>query len=1197
MFNCRAMLRTLFFTAILALGWRTAAAASSPVVLSLSYSCPDANIHIGSTVTFDMAVGMVSTSALTVPVSNTVATTDLWLSDSDIQNDTLIPSGTALLITDGTRTWAVASKVNTGATSYIDINDSEVVEGPLLGDYSQLAKNTFTVYAGSLATSTAYPGSIVWLRLGNLTFPDVTGFSDTGHLGDWRQTWTVTSIGGQYSNVPMAPYATIGGTAASLPSPLPASWEISQLIDALLPQISLLKISSISGLSSFAGMMYIGHSTQGKAVDAKNANDTAVITVDSNKPNCQIKLSVINTLPTTYVDPQGYVPIASQLAPYEGALTWSGVNGAGNFVADGQYTVQVDIQDANGVQGASATALIYVTSLQLIVKNLSLMPNQANAASTDTLLTNISYQVFLQNDDNTTLIPALQNLNWGLDLTTGTLNDYDHVHSVFAIMDVHVLNNAGVEIPAYSSALNGPDFGANVDSDSAFLARVWKNLPGPIGACTDPASYLLPAWGATVTNVAGSSIIINDGNKTNDWDNAFSDSPWFNPNISCRLKPVATDTSGNPTQLYGNWGVTWEAPAGGKPAVGQYQIYGKATLTGMDIFWAGPPTGPNVAGCDGNTDYLGNPGHCYPSSRPEVGYGSSYRGCALNGSSTIQAFTVYNPGSTVQDTTPPLLVSTSPSNGSTVNPGVFGPHGQTITASLTDASPIDTKASYITVTRSLGGLVQTLTGVTSNNGGAVVSGVNTIQLYFVPGEALTAGGTYTITIYAADTKGNSTQYTSTFVLTDQGVPSLTNVSVLNRTGASFAVYPGSLSTPLDSGAQIVAKLSMDTSVTQNFITGASLTLTRTDISPSVDESGLLGTAVLVTNTASTTLQITVPISPMLTVGTYQIVVNATAQNPSTNNVYAASYGANPVIQFSVVQPITDINVYLGSQIVLAMVEPLTVTSSTLGNINPTQIVAQSYNMTNITLPSGYVQLTGTAALNFYVNNGTPGGANPNAMTYEFQTVSPTVMTLYYNPNSVPSSVSPSTLCILGWDLVHNKLDIDGASNNTMSDFIASAVWNTSGNPCTVNITFLPGKTVRDEIFFVGYNVATNTSGTPTAVPTPAHSTRSFDPNSSDPLHNKATIYVAPYTALSGISYPTVDVKIYSMAGVLVRKFSAQTTFDNFTSTSQTNGYCYTWNGKNDSGSLVNNGIYMVVTQVHLPNGTSSTLKNLVAVIK
>jgi len=1188
------MLRTFLLTAILALGWRTAAAAASPVVLSLSYSCPDVNIHIGSTITFDMAVGMVSTSADQAPVSNTVATTDLWLSDVNIQNDALFPTATNLLVTDGTRTWSVASKVNTGATSYIDIKDSEVVEGPVVGDYSQLSKNTFTVYVGTLATSVADPGSIVWLRLGNLTFPDITQFSDTGHLGDWRQTWTVTDIGGQYSDVAMSPYATIGGLAASLPNPLPGSWDIAQMIDALLPKINLLKVSSISGLSSFAGMMYIGHSTQGLAVDAKHANDTSVITVDSNKPNCQVRLSVINTAPA-YVDPQGYIPIVSQLAPYEGALTWSGVTGAGKFVPDGQYTVQVDIQDANGVQGTSATALIYVTSLQLSVQNLALMPSQVISNLTSTLLTNISYQVYLSNDDGTNLMPGLQNLNWGAPLTTASLNDYDYRHNVFAIMDVHVLDNAGNEMPGFSQALSGPDFGANVDSDSAFLARVWKNIPSansplPLGACTDPTAYLLAAWNAIVTGTIGSDIVMGDGNKGNDWDSAFTD----NGNVSCRLKPISTDGGGNPTQLYGNWSVAWQTNAGSMPPVGLYQIYGKATLTGMEIFWGGLPPSPNVVGCDGAADYLGDPGHCYPSSRPEVGYGSSYRGCGLNASSTIQGFTVANGGSTVQDTTPPLLISTNPSNGSTVNPGVFGgPSGQTITASLTDASAID-PSSVISVTRSLGGLVQTITGVATGNAGGVVNGVNTYQLFFYPAQVLTAGGTYTITIVATDSKKNTTTYTSTFVLTDQGVPTLGNVFVLDRVGTSFTVYPGSLSTPLDSGAQIVAKLSMDTSITQNFITGATLGLKRTDVSPAVDESGFLGTPVVVTNTASTNLTLTVPISPLLTVGTYQITVNATAQNPGTNNVYSTSFGANPVIQFSVVQPVSDINIYLGNQIVLAMVQPITVTSSTFpgpGGFNPTLFVAQSYNMSAINLPSGYVQLSGTAALNFYVNQAPNIGVNGHNLNFSFNTVSPTVMTLYFNPSQVPSSITPTTLCILGWDLDSNKLDIDGPSQNTMSNFIASANWDYING--TVNITFLPGKTVTDEIFFVGYNVATNTSGSPTAVPTPSRSTRSFNPNSSDPLHNKATIYVAAYAAFSGIVYPTVDVKIYSMAGVLVRKFSATTFFD---TVANTDGYCYTWNGKNDAGSLVNNGIYLAVTQVHLAGGTS-TLRNILAVIK
>jgi len=1183
------MLRTLFFTAVLALGWRTAAAATSPVVLALSYSCPDANIHIGSTITFDMAVGMVSTSADQAPVSNTVGTTDLWLSDSNIQNDSLLAPGAALLITDGTRTWAVASKVNTGAASYIDINDSEVIEGPVVGNYSQLAKNTFTVYAGSLVTSTANPTAIVWLRLGNLTFPDVTGFLDTGHLGDWRQTWTVTNIGGQYSNVSMSPYATIGGMAASLPSPLPGSWDISQMIDALAPQINLLKISSISGLSNFAGMMYIGASSQGANVDPKNANDTAIITVDSNKPNCQIRLSVINTAPTAYVDPQGYVPIASQLAPYEGALTWSGVNGAGNFVPDGQYMVQVDIQDANGVQGTSATALIYITSLKLVVQNLSLVPNQANAASTDTLLTNISYQVILKNDLGTNILPALNNLNWSNSLnpgglTTANLNGPIYTDNVYAIMDVHVLDNSANEISAYSAALNGPDFTPTSDSDVNFIARTYLSPAGAlsslpsVGACTDVAHANPNA--PTVSSV-GSTVMEGDGNQGNDWDNTF-----YSP-----LAVSAKDAGGNPTQMSNVWSVAWGASAGQKPPVGQYQIYGKATLTGMEIIAGKAATSPNDLGCDANPDYVSVPLHCFPSSRPEIVGGildaTSYRGCALNGSSTIQAFTVYNNPATVQNTTPPLLVSTLPSSGSTVAPNVYGPSNP-ITVNLTDASPINAKASFISLSRSLGSLTQTITGVATNNTGAVVNGVNTLQLYFAPNQALTAGGTYTITIYAVDTKANSITYTTTFTILDQGTPSLSTVAVLDRTGNSYAVYPGSLSTPLDSAGQIVVNLAMNTLLSQNIITGNSaVALTRTDVTPTT--SVILGTPILVSNTSATTLQITVPISPVITTGTYQISVLATSMNPGTNNAYSATYSG---IQFSVVQPVSDINIYLGSQIVLAMVEPVTVTSNTTfaGGLNPTLITAQGYNMSYIKLPTGYVQLTGTAALNFYVDQTPNIGVNGHNLT--FSSTNPVVMTLYFNAATAQSlGITPTALSILGWDLDTSTLDIDGPSTNTMADFISSAVWDY--NAGTVNITFLPGKLVRDEIFFVGYNVATNTSGSPTAVPTPVRSTRSFNPNSSDPHHNKAVIYVAANTLPSP---PNVDVKIYSMAGVVVRKFSQTAGLDG-TNASSTDGYCYTWDGKNDGGSLVNNGIYLVITQVHLSNGISNTLKNVLAVIK
>src|SRR5205823_1315867 len=106
-------------------------------------------------------------------------------------------------------------------------------------------------------------------------------------------------------------------------------------------------------------------------------------------------------------------------------------------------------------------------------------------------------------------------------------------------------------------------------------------------------------------------------------------------------------------------------------------------------------------------------------------------------------------------------------------------------------------------------------------------------------------------------------------------------------------------------------------------------------------------------------------------------------------------------------------------------------------------------------------------------------------------------------------------------------------------------------------------------------------------PTPIKSTRSFNPLSTDPNHSRAKIY---YSATAGAA--TLEAKVYNVAGTLIRTLSpSDLTLADF------GNFYFTWDGANDGGTVVRNGIYLVRFETKLTDGTSRTETKMVALIK
>jgi hypothetical protein len=127
------------------------------------------------------------------------------------------------------------------------------------------------------------------------------------------------------------------------------------------------------------------------------------------------------------------------------------------------------------------------------------------------------------------------------------------------------------------------------------------------------------------------------------------------------------------------------------------------------------------------------------------------------------------------------------------------------------------------------------------------------------------------------------------------------------------------------------------------------------------------------------------------------------------------------------------------------------------------------------------------------------------------------------------------------------------------------------------------------------------TGTATAVPTPLpfKPTRSFNPTSSNQLLRRAKFFY--HVVGSGPPPRELEVKIYDTAGTLVRSLSMGQGVNPLDIESDplypNSANFFTWDGANDTGNLVKNGIYLVRWKLTRSDGSTDVQTKLVALIK
>jgi hypothetical protein len=460
---------------------------------------------------------------------------------------------------------------------------------------------------------------------------------------------------------------------------------------------------------------------------------------------------------------------------------------------------------------------------------------------------------------------------------------------------------------------------------------------------------------------------------------------------------------------------------------------------------------------------------------------------------------------------------------------------------------------------------------------------------FTPFGALTIGGTYTMMVKGSSPGGSISDSTTTFVLQDTATPEVSNIQVLSSIGGTpVSIYPQSGPVTINNSAtQIWLTLAIPFTST-NSIKWDSCAISLVPVVNGVDQSAL-PVKRLTTGTPNDNVIRFQISSPIYTAGTYKVQVIAVSQD-SAGNTFTGPDSTFSAPLFNILTNNNVISVFLqdpyassGSNLVLQMIKPLTV-NSTQGAVTVPENIRAGYPSTVASAPTGYAPLVVGSGANqglAYTMQFFQGLTGLTGLT--FNSTSPTTVNMYYYGTDVPSGISQSALALYGymsgaWVRMSPSTNIGSIDINNYTLSLAS----TDVLPDYLGI-------------FYPLNVG---NVTPTAVPTaiPFNSTRSFNPGHADPVHRKARIYY------SEVMVAEVEAKVYNVGGVLIRTLtsgSGSVNLGQFTRDAayNANRYYFEWDGANDSGTTVKNGIYVVVTRVKLRDGSTKTLKTPLALIK
>lgn len=650
-------------------------------------------------------------------------------------------------------------------------------------------------------------------------------------------------------------------------------------------------------------------------------------------------------------------------------------------------------------------------------------------------------------------------------------------------------------------------------------------------------------------------LVGGDGSKTNDWE----------PHALTVLSFTA-GTAVNPTTLIGPYTVSI---IGTSPDQGNYRLRLRSRLCKLMAVFV------NTAG-----GY-----HFYPNidlDNDSGGTESYGQGIYAEDSSLIFQVLASNP--TVSDTTPPVFLTSSPLDNATVLPTVYGPAPsfQALTAQFQDsdsAMNASGQVSFITVKDPQGGAVP---GVSSTDGGGIN---NTLKLSFQPSVMLNRGGLYTMTVNTCNTAGLCVAKDIKVTVKDQTPPSVSAVELVLQSSVTQAlsINQSSAEGPFQGVADVNVTLSIPSTSTNTIdwdqsnvslyqITGSTrVPVSMRRLTVGTPSDGKLRYEI---------------VSPINTAGVYEISTQ-TFSKDSAGNSYVGPPAGTIMPQFTTVACLTCVTVLFAapgndsSRPAISASYPLTLTSGVLP-LNANLVGVDSPSGSSLPNDPGWATLSSTlfsTSMRFFVG----GVLQTSPLTWTYPATSTVAFHMYYNDGDLPSGINETDLQVRAY--------VNGA-------------WTTLTNvqqnslPLTSNsFTFSPTSSQQAGLYYrIAYPSVTIVPGganQPTAIP--FKNSRSFNPTHRNPIYRAARFYY------SDVPVKSLEAKVYDAGGTLIRSLSVGNGIVLTNSTTDliygNSSYYFDWDGRNDNGDLVKNGLYLVRWQLTKTDGSQDSQVKPVALIK
>ncbi len=855
--------------------------------------------------------------------------------------------------------------------------------------------------------------------------------------------------------------------------------------------------------------------------------------------NCSVSLNVFyGSVTVKTLSATGYYG-------FNQPILWDGLSNTGVMQTDGDFYYKFEITDSAGNTGRSYVGPVKLTTVQVFTDIYSIDAKYTNVGVPMTIV-RLRVNSELKN-------ATQQNLaNLGFNYITGEVPGVSHDYRNYPWLyhDVKIYNSSGTLIETFEQ-----DSSANYDMDWSY-----KEINTPQfgdGLAMSGNSYSGPDLPADLCSASeGTLYTKGDDDEDNDWDmvflNSFVDGTYNDGVFTMSADFIFYSKSISPGTYIG-------AVRG--ILVGKYILPVYSEDTGSYVW-------EETADCGGTTRTITYYKlHAMPSYLEDESYNiiSDERGYGLCSTQRTCSFIVeQDPGIPLPDTTPPQIVPYSeyPSDSSIVEPNVLGPSNY-LKVMITDegvgAGP--TNLSTFILKDPYGNPVPGRVAWNAGN-----PGTKSWEVYYIPDNNILVGGKYTYTVVPVDGNYNIGQSkTFTFDIKDTSIPVVTNISVQSPSGTTAELSP-STSTQINF---LVSKINA------TIIPGGSAEVDW-NLSTITVRNNSTGNYISgsVSHTTGTNLLIFTP-NTVLSDGNYTVYVSTVSEN-GYSGVYSYTF-------YITTAGITYINLSgTGENSTTYMIiSVFTETTSGIVNSLGNTISPKSITVTAVSSPPsppGTYAIIGTA-ISFTAQN-MPLTFNP--------TLCSATLRMHYTNTDIT--------ILNNLKLTENDLMLwyyDGVSWNRITN-ISNPVTSGSDHYIETTITNL----APDSIFALMYSVP------PTIVAVKKYtddlrSDKVFNPEKGNAViyfYDKDGIYLE---SLSNAK--EIKISVYNLYGTLLRtiKYPADSSYF----------YDYVWmgglapvniayflfDGKNDKGSKLKNGLYIIKISIKKIDGKEETKTRMIVI--